>query len=837
MKGKLLSLMMITAFVAGTGVGFTTVARAEEGRDEATEITTENAELFLPSEYEQYLPLEAPKDVAFCDGYVAIADGTSLYLYDRSERVYRRYTHTATIAKIQFTEDGTLYFLDEKTFLYILSDLNTASVAVQQAFPASNFLIEGDALYYATVSNYDTKITRFSLSDSTSVDVEKARPIGVPHLAYADGALLCAGSSTYYSYTFDENGSVQINNRFLTDRPSEADNLTALCAYRGALYYTTSGTGGGLYRSDGNGNAVRLLEGNFSALTQYEGNLYCVKDDSVLGVTISATGAVYNGYEICGGSSSETRLSDASRIARAGDLTVVADEGNARVSVYDRSADRFSVIDCAYAQMLVATDGDYIAVADRDTARLSVYRKDGDKTFETKLTERSLAGVACSYGTVYYVTTANDYGSVSADGTVKREKYRNVSSFVPKALTCDVFNTLYVAGEDGSVIGYSADTFVSAEEGERLSVTLPVEFRSLKADYNGNLYCLKGNSVYRNGTLFATVNVAGSVYRTDSFPEPKDFALGFEDDKIELLYDNFILRTDALTFSALDAIGTENATDEIFSPEQPLALVTVEDNAIGVTTDLSALKESGEYFPYVRYFRTQTAMRGILLAQTSEYHVVALVGSDHRYTVNLFRRERNFVAEIGRENYWTETDGERFLTNGTALYLFPCLSEDLHSEELTRGDRVDLLATVAAANENECTFAYVRNRTTGTCGYLPISYLTAVPPIESGTQFRFTELAEQEEGVVFRAENGDEVRLFERTRIEITENGETYLARFEQDGTSYYAEITADMLARQNPDALRISLIVVLCVLAVVIAGGYLYLKPRKSDQKRSAAR
>ena len=64
----------------------------------------EKDRLVSPISYEQYLPLNEPSDVAVCEDYTAIADGNSIYVYERADNEYRTVSFPASlITKIQFT--------------------------------------------------------------------------------------------------------------------------------------------------------------------------------------------------------------------------------------------------------------------------------------------------------------------------------------------------------------------------------------------------------------------------------------------------------------------------------------------------------------------------------------------------------------------------------------------------------------------------------------------------------------------------------------------------------------------------------------------------------------
>lgn len=65
----------------------------EAARDSA------NDSLFLPSSYEEYLPLSEPSSVAVTENYTAIADGLKIYVYDRLAGSYSYYEHSESTDK------------------------------------------------------------------------------------------------------------------------------------------------------------------------------------------------------------------------------------------------------------------------------------------------------------------------------------------------------------------------------------------------------------------------------------------------------------------------------------------------------------------------------------------------------------------------------------------------------------------------------------------------------------------------------------------------------------------------------------------------------------------
>ena len=110
-KATILSLLTVTAAATLTAAGLC----AQNSLISAHADTLQGERLVTPSSYEEYLSLSTPADVAATDGYVAIADGNTLYLFDKDRNLWQEYIHLGTITKVAFGSRDTLYFLDGQT--------------------------------------------------------------------------------------------------------------------------------------------------------------------------------------------------------------------------------------------------------------------------------------------------------------------------------------------------------------------------------------------------------------------------------------------------------------------------------------------------------------------------------------------------------------------------------------------------------------------------------------------------------------------------------------------------------------------------------------------------
>ena len=266
-----------------------------------------SASLFLPNTYEQYLALKKPVDVAVCDNYIAVADENLIYDYSRKSGKYSVYTHgdsgSVKINKIQFSDDGRLYFVNTAMYFYEL-DLETMK-AKDSLYSLSTFFISGSDLYAATSTN-TTQLRKLALDGSSEVEYVEpfvSELVATPCITYIDGVLYYTVRDAAYKYDFATGQS----SSFILDPTGDGSAQNSISAYGDFLYYTKPN---GLFVSDKNGKATPLIQdSNCCAVTVYDGMLYCMKEKSVVQYDIKA--GKFTDYEIASASSSKNRLADA----------------------------------------------------------------------------------------------------------------------------------------------------------------------------------------------------------------------------------------------------------------------------------------------------------------------------------------------------------------------------------------------------------------------------------------------------------------------------------------------------------------------------------------------
>ena len=801
-----------------------------------------NAELFLPASYEQYLPLKTPSYVTMDERRIIVADGKLLYFYDRAAGRYSFYDtelkDNATVEKVQITDEGRLFF-SSNGLLYEYSFEKEAAEEIKEVACAT-FLVKDGYLYTVRAGETTYTLNYYPLNELNRDGEKEILTITTsirPKLTAAGDNLYCIRENTDV-VTYDVGGQAPVyRERTALDKTSERQitNLKFACVYGGSLYYTVDGTTetekNGLYRTDFAGNSVRLIkEDGFSAVTTYENELYCVQNSSVLRLKPEGDGVVRSGYEIASSSDSVNRLSHAEDAVRAGDLLVTSDKRGRRISVYNFATERYSSIACDFSPNLVATDGTLIAVSSGESVYTCTY---GEETFTlSKKTNSEIKGLACVYGTVYYVTEIA-YGKAG-----EAEEHWHNAAGTPARLTRDLYGTLYVAYANGSVRAYSEEAFLNnADAGTLLPASLPANYVSLRADFEGNVYCLAGGTLYKNGEAFAAIN--GKDYVYEGTENPVSFALGFEDDEVYFLFGNYYVKSKAETLNlpTLKKIATEGAKESVFGVHGTENLLAdVPAGAIGIRTDAKELREGDfECFPYAGYYRLNEAAHGVLLAETEKYYAVLLYRAENRaYTLSLFRKSG--VRILAEEEYWQEDGSVAYLSNRVSSYFAPTLEAELADAALPRGLRVTVLGVVSTLEYDYAKISYATEAKSVAYGFVPASYLSDVSPAsDGGDTFLPGYIKANKAGIEFVSEDGeDSFVVTERTKAKLAEQEDgTYLAAIERNGKIYTAHVSGKAVDWGESDALRISLIVILTVLALVIIGAYVYLLPRKSAERK----
>lgn len=818
----------------------------------ALTLRAENTDLFLPASYEEYLSLENPTDVAISGEYIAVAQANKIYICNRTgeEIAYRCYEHTnggaeVTISKIQFSEDGKLYFSDRAANFYKL-DLNNLTAEKVQDVNASTFCITADILFTAVVTD-GTTYSQYALKNLSESRLFDSNSLSkTPQLTFWDGKLYSVvdRTITVYEYNASKNSYVYSPNP-LSLGSDVTNGLKSAYALGGGIYYTIDGDNqaeSGIYFYDFASNVSEpntfLAAGSgYGALTAYSGYLYAIEGNSVREYSVTKNSATLTGYEISTSSPSINRLAEAKDTVRAGNLLVTADAENKRVSLYNFSTKKYSVLPCESAPSVVATDGKTIAVACDRKIYTCTYGDTSLTLCDLDL-QMEIKGLTCIFGNVFYVTANSRYGMVGSNNEAQYYSYDGT----PRCMTSDLYGNIYVSYTNGSVRKFTEDAFISAQESTPY-ISVPINHTSLRADFEGNLYYLSGDVLYKNGEEFAKINGNDFVYhvgKTDETDAPVSFALGFEDSEVYFFFRNHAIKSKAETLDipTLSKITAGTIAEDVFSVHnEENLLADVPEKTVGITITLSELAEA-EYFPYDYYARLDESSRGVLLGETEKYRLVLLFSeAQNAYVASLFQKKSVTLAE---EKYYEEASGQYYLSSNVSSYYVPCLETALAETTLARGASVTVIGYLTAPDYVYALVSFAVDdldaaRTVKT-GYVPASFLTTIAPLPAdGEEYLPVYLKAKKDGLTLVSEDGEELVITQRTEAKAWKNDDgSYTVCVSRDGKNYYGTVSEKQIDRKESGALRIALIIILSVLALVILGAYIFLLPRKTQEAKA---
>ncbi len=748
-------------------------ARAAESAPYSQAATSEEDTLITPTTYEQYLPLNAPTDVAVCDDFTAIADGSKIYVYNDFYDVYRVYEHTAnttadlnTVANLEFSNAGDLYFIDGSAHMYTIENALLASmdgaITTRSDFPTffcNAFVINGNDLYFAVSSESSAHLSRTSLfapNASTAETIVTSLTKG-PSIAYSDGVLYYTDANGYYL------------NKIALEEDAEPYQICAFpqpiasVAVNGDEIYISNDKNN-FYVYDritltGFASQIEPLykdeNGGYKSLSVYEENVYAIRERSVRQY---AGGVGFTEFEISADSSATHRLKGATSATLVGEKLYITDSGNSRISVYDAAAQSYYTVSTPEPARLVAAHENTILAANDGTAWLIDVSNPNEPTLQTfKGFQGNLTGITAVHGKYYLATATNYYYSIEylplpvEDGKPElgsawqlQGGIKKSNTIAPRLLSSDVYGNVYVvAGNDVHKLP-EKDIFLTDAYGEEILTMLPANPEQLLVDLNENVYVLKAGTVHRyaynstNNSYAATADeislASQMVYgQTDATPI-QAFAFDVLDNAAYVLYNgNFVVKTKRLSLPTVQTVATAQIEDTIFSTgAAEFKVVETSKDAFLISFDLEELSKlqgtENANFPYLSHGREPSAKTALLLGQVGEYSVLAIFNKDtHKYG-NYLTKTRYFVTEKDESEYLVEYNDEQektgYLTNALSLYKYPYLTKLLTVTSLTKNQAVTLVGEV-----NDLDYSYYKIRFTDgegneQTGFIPKTYAT-----------------------------------------------------------------------------------------------------------------
>ena len=702
-------------------------ARAEAGNmQERTE------RLVLPDSYEQYLPLVSPSDIAISESFTAIADGTSIFVYNRETDQYAQFTHSFEVTELQFS-GRTLYFLDKQMNLHTMR-ADAPSTAQNVGLACSSFVIDSDVVYYMTVSGNNSTITPAYLGDLTSVTDPALVKDGLPSspkptMTVYNGNLYYSHESAGFSYIRN------LHHAELEYRLPQS-GICSVAIMNGILYYTDT-QNGNFYAYDFahvSATAEPLHEpiAGCSAITAADdGFIYVVQGSSVR--QYSPETKSFTGFEIAAASASENRLSGATASRYFGGSLYIADKANRRLSVTNLSTGEHTIYPAELEAEYLATDGKNAVLATAQKAVL-IDLESGVLVRSFEGMTGNILGVECVYGTYYFLTNNNHFyrASMSESGEWHLSGAPKTVS-TPKLLTSDIYGDLYVACADNKVYRFTESEFTDSSATGTEIATVPTETKQLAVDFDRTVYALHANAVKVCADAGVEYPLSKSlVFSQSDATELTSFSFDMSSGATYLLYDgNFVVEAYDVPFPALNSIPVRGADEAIFGSGNALfSLVEIPERTLLVEYDMSRLN-GANVFPYLSHARTKQTQTAIKLGESDRFNLVAVFDGETKiYTAAIV--EKASCADIPEETYLKKAAAfaecqTGYLTNAIDLYKYPYLTELLTLTALPKNAEVTVLGQIDDLDYRYYLVEYSNGETTYR-GYLPQSYVTDFDP-------------------------------------------------------------------------------------------------------------
>lgn len=701
-----------------------------------------STQLLSPQSYEEYLHLNAPSDVAVTGNYTAIADGKTIFLYDRNRNEYHEYAHSGKVSKLQFDLSETLYFLDENMNLYTLDPQFTSTNrdgVTKTGRACTTFLIQENDFYFTAESGGKAKICKTTLSalDESGVTIDEGLTPG-PTLAYYDGKLYYTSGRELWTYDAQYK-----EKRFIATFP-HISKISSTCIYDDVILVcseTEENTSKdaknffaySLAELSENSNADKTTplatdeEGGYVALSRHDEYVYAVKNDRVRQYDVKTN--AFTSFEICDRSTSVHRLDDGAELCLVGNKLLIAENGNARIGVYDITTATYQTpVSVDISVKYLASDGETALVANDRVAIVYGLQTDdyGQKLATFNNFDAALTGVAGVYGSYYFTTSDYRYSAQNTeDGwSLSAPRQANVSATL---LTSDAYGYLYVVG-GGSVYRYDETQFFADAQRDEVCDDFPTGATKISVDYAGNVYALKNGVLQKIGDKTYSLNTP-LVYTDDA--KICSFAFGIEENITYVLYDeNYIATTALLDLPTVKKIAVNGADEIIFSKENAVfEVVESKPNALVVRFDLNTLS-GAELFPYISYERRSAPFTALKIGESGQYNVLAVYDEEkEEYFTCLTLKSFTTATDAYCSAYETPQTG--YLTNAVSLYKFPYLTDLLTVGRATRDAQITLLGEVEKL-DYEYYYAQYEDETGAIkIGYIPKRYVVtfnAAPP-------------------------------------------------------------------------------------------------------------
>lgn len=664
-------------------------------------------QLLMPASYEEYLQLTAPTDFAISERYLAIADKTSgqtasIYILDKSTDTYRTFSMNTpnSITSLNFyTSGGTdyLFFIIPSNLVYYLdlskADLNGTQTNLDAIAP-SVMLINGSEIFYSKTTENSSSLFHAVL-ETTS----EGMLISDDKNILAQGGTLATGSARFC--ILDGQVYVSENN---TVHKCSADGIETVMQINHPIeQFAMIGQSSILYSDAWNdlyyNNGTEVIQTNCSVIKYYQGKVYVIYRDSICGLDVSQETPAFNDYRIDQYADTANRIGqDAKDLSLWGNKLVIADQANRRVLIYDKTKGQspYSVIDGVEFGQIVCAGKNTFAVS--DTSRVFIYDYDGTRlvTLERLDFASVIHGLAYSYGNYYIVGEGNKsmyvFPETGTDSSSLRPaKNENEENFVNLSVSADIFGNVYVL-RGNSVYGYTAQTFEEGNSGEYVCAFSKTPSKIL-CDYKGNIYACTSDSILRydatdkSQTVFSIKSQLNELAYNGGASTAVSFAISFENSEMYILSDGFIAKAENLGIASVNNLSAAETYESIFvsgtdKNSADNTLVRTDINCVGIRLDFSSFTQTASVLPCGEYVRFDTERIGVLLADT-DYGAVVLFHelqandnnpiTNRSYEIYLLPKGTAY-ASLGTQYYTAkETNSMATVSNDVGLYKYPAM--------------------------------------------------------------------------------------------------------------------------------------------------------------------
>ena len=890
MKKRYFALILIIGLLATHCGAFS--AYAQEGSAVA-QADTASHELFLPETYEQYLELDAPTDFAINDEYIAIADGSTIYLcnYTAPNPQYMIYTHqdATSISTLEFyeTEQGTYLFFgirqDTQTPLVYI-DCNAEDFFAQEAISTGiqaciSFCIIDDILYYSNQSGSTYKIYSATMN-GTTIDMASVQEIMTPTINGVRPFLTEYNGEVYYSYS---NHVVGLNGTQwqLEHAVSSFSVLGTVC------YYASTNTPSSFFKANLSGSETEILQQDetqipsVKAIRCYQNLLYLVHENFVR--EFSPADDTFTGYEIGKYSDGFNRIGNATDISFFGDKILISDTENRRILFYDTIQNTYFSFLLDYEPENVCAGKDVFSVCNGSDFYIYSYSDNSGEAIYHVRFSNTVIDCAYSFGSFYLLTAETNGKHIiepTADGRYSDVQVTSTStsnSF--SSITTDFLGNIYLLSGK-YVYRFTRDTFL--QNGLPVaSHIFPVVPNAIASDYAGKLYGLTDSAIYcSDGTsvFCADLSTLKSIVYPQSQRSILAFAIGFESSYVYLLSDGFIVKLGLGTNAprSLKNISSDGLYEAINGDTEESAargmLVTVPAGSVLLSLDAENLAENAQTVSYSDYSPLGEARVGILVCELPDGggSVVAFFEYDPEYTFEADGSQftatlRNYTLALvlGDESELTvlseaydDTGYVGYTTNEVGLYRFPAMSllternnpdNPLETEEkvsvserLTKNEAVTALFTLRCAADDsqrfglDADYCFVRTER-GTYGFVPANYVLSYDPSSTvSANFEFRNLRKGA-SVTLYASDGQPLTLSSREQLKVygeaDENGMIYAEYTDESGVVYSGYIEESSLYSASGSVVAVLVAVTLVTAAVLCSVCYLIFRKQPTLQ------